>query len=73
MYGGAGCDFLRFFLCVDDAAFVEDARVREYLEIAPPLFAQLEDGIERYHANFRNPIQSSANFLRHGYESDFCG
>ena len=50
-----------------------DPRIRECLEFAPPLFAQLDDGIERYYANFQVWIQSSANFLRHGYESDFCG
>jgi hypothetical protein len=41
------------------------------LENAPPLFAQLEDDIERYHANFHGRIQSSANFLRQVHESDF--
>ena len=41
------------------------------MEIAPPLFAPLVDGIERYHANFHGRRKSSANFLRHGYESDF--
>ena len=50
-----------------------DPRIRECLENAPPLFAQLEDDIERYHANFHGRIQSSANFLRQVHESDFCG
>ena len=50
-----------------------DPRIRECLENAPPLFAQLEDDIERYHANFHGQIQSSANFLRQVHESDFCG
>ena len=36
------------------------------MEIAPPLLAPLEDGIERYYAIFQGRIQSSANFLRHG-------
>ena len=42
------------------------------MENASPLFAQLEDDIERYHANFHVRIQSSANFLRQVHESDFC-
>ena len=50
-----------------------DPRIRERLEIAPPLFAQLEDGIEGYYANFHGPIQSAANFLRRGFGGDFCG
>jgi hypothetical protein len=56
--------FCEFFVMMMPA--FDGFDLRGYLLDAPPLFAPLEDDIERYHANFHGRIQSSANFLRHG-------